>query len=115
MQVANGQELKEAVGRREAEIFVVDEALIRRVQTWVALRTAANVAVFVILAVALFMWANPAGWELLDTDKARLVRQIILGVGIVLLFADYMMPVVRHYKVAAKDASGLKLVLRRGK
>lgn len=115
MQVGNSQELKEAVGKREPEVVVTDEALARRIQTLSALRTAANIAVFVILAVALFMWANPAHWELLDTDKARLVRQIILGVGILLLFADYLMPVVRHYRIAARDKSGLKLVLRRGK
>lgn len=115
MQVGNNRELKEAVSRREPEIVVTDAALVRRIQTLAALRTAANVAVFVILAVALFMWANPARWELLDTDRARLVRQIILGVGIVLLFADYLMPVVRHYRIATRDETGLKLVIRRGK
>jgi len=113
MQVASSQELKEAVARRDPEIVVTDEALGRRVQTLAVLRTAANVAVFVILAAAIFMWANPARWELLETNRVRLVRQVMLGVGILLLFADYLMPVVRHYRIAARDSSGLKLVPRR--
>ncbi|MEO0079449.1 MAG: hypothetical protein ABIK44_02070 [candidate division WOR-3 bacterium] len=113
MQVTTLAELKDAARRQEPEILIVDKRLADRVALWNGLRLAANIVVFVILAVAIFMWANPIHWELLEGPDARLARQIMLGVGILLLFADYLLPVVRTYKVAERSPEGLKLVLRR--
>jgi len=113
MPVTTLRELKAAAQRQEPEIVVADRKLAARVIFWNGLRLAANTVVFVILALAIFMWANPLHWDFLEGGKARLARQVMLGVGIVLLFADYLMPVVRSYKVAGRSEAGLKLVRRK--
>lgn len=115
MKVTNAAELKQAVKRLEPEILVTTPELIKKVRLLLALRTAANVIVFVILAVAIFMWANPLRVGFFDTGSGRLMRQVLLGIGILLLFADYLMPVARHYRIAVADAKEIKLILRRQK
>ena len=112
MQVATMADLKKAVQAGEAEIVVTDEALTRRVRMWTVLRTVANVAVVVVLVIAIFVWANPMRIPLFEAGWALLARRIMLGVGVLLLFADYVLPVVRFYKIAGADALGLKLVRR---
>lgn len=112
MTVSTKDELQEAVKRLEPEIVVADETLIKRIRLYNVLRTSTSVAVFVILAAALLMMADPAE-RFRDSAGARLARQIMLGLGILLLFADYLLPVVRSYKLAGQDANGLKLVPRK--
>jgi hypothetical protein len=106
-------DLRQAVKAGEAEIVVTDEALGRKVRFWSVLRTVANVAVIVVLAVAIVVWVNPLKLPLFETGWVLLARRIVLGVGVLLLFADYVIPVVRLYKIAGQDATGLKLVPRK--
>lgn len=113
MLVATMTELKKAVQSAEADIVVTDKALAKRLRLWTVLRTTANVAVVVVLVLAIFAWANPLQLPLLETGWALAARRIMLGVGVLLLFADYALPVVRFYKIAGTDAAGLKLVRRR--
>ncbi len=115
MQVATSQELKQAVKQGEPEIVIVDDAVARRVRMWFVLRRVANVVVFVILGLAIIVWANPLDFDFLRLPGVRLARQIALGVGILLLFADYLMPVVRGYNIAGGDQPGLRLVSRKKK
>ncbi|MBM3314889.1 hypothetical protein FJY71_03485 [candidate division WOR-3 bacterium] len=107
--------MKEAVRKLEPEIVIADEALATRVRLLLGLRVAATVVVFVILAAALFMVTNPLHWPLLETREAGIVKNILLGVGILMLFAEYLMPVARLYKAAGQGAGGLKLVPRKPK
>lgn len=115
MQVNTMQELKAAAKRREPEIVVTDSALASRVIVLDKIRLVANILVFVILGLALFAWADPLRWDFLRTDGARLGRQIMLGFGLALLFVEYVLPVVRVYKIAGVEQFGLKLVPRRAK
>jgi len=115
MRATTSEELKRAVKQNEAEIVVSDAALARRVQLWFTLRRVASIAVFVILGFALVVWANPLDFEFLRLPAVRLARQIALGVGIVLLFADYFVPVLRNYRVVSRDEAGLRLVNRKQK
>jgi len=115
MQVSTLDELKKAVTAAEAEIVVTDEGLRKKVVLWDVLRTVANVVVVIVLILGIFAWANPMRIPALEEPGARLVRQILLGVGILLLFAEYLLPVVRLYKPVASDDSGLKLVPRKAK
>ena len=75
-------------------------------------RTVANIVVYVILAAAVFMWADPL--HLFDNAGAGLQwgKRIALGVGVALLFLDYLLPAVRQYK-PGKGRDGLVLVPRR--
>ncbi|HTW90770.1 MAG TPA: hypothetical protein VMH22_03595 [bacterium] len=113
MQVASLDELKKAVKALEPEIVVTDEALVKKVLFWNTLRAIANVVVIVILAVGIAAWANPLRIPELEQTWALLARRIILGVGVLMLFAEYVIPVVRLYKPAGKDSLGLKLVPRK--
>jgi hypothetical protein len=115
MQVSTFDELKKAVSAGEAEIVVADETLRKKVVSWNVLRTIANVLVIVVLVIGIFAWANPMRIPALEETSARIARQILLGVGILLLFAEYLLPVVRLYKPAGSDAIGLKLVPRKSK
>ena len=115
MQVASLDELKQAVKAVEPEIVVTDEALAKRVVFWNALRTIANVLVIVVLAVGIAWWANPLRIPELEQEWALTARRIVLGVGVLMLFAEYVIPIVRLYKPAGKDALGFKLVPRKGK
>lgn len=115
MQVATMAELKKAVQSVEAEVVVTDDALAKRVRLWAVLRTIANVAVVVVLILAVFVWANPLRIPELEAGWVLMARRILLGVGVLLLFADYALPVVRHYKIAGSDAMGLKLVRRQSR
>lgn len=113
MRVGNLRELREAVKRAEPEIVVPEPWLASKVRAWETLRKVANGLVFAVLALALFAWADPLGWSFLHTSGARLGRQVLLGFGVVLLFVEYLLPAVRHYKVTGQDEAGLKLVSRR--
>jgi len=115
MHVATMQELKQAVKQLEAEVVVTDERLAQTVRLWNVLRTIANVAVVIVLAAGIIAWANPLRIPELEAPWALMARRIALGVGILLLFAEYLMPVVRLYKIAGEDALGLKLVPRKHK
>jgi len=115
MQVASLDELKKAVKAFEPEIVVADESLAKKVLFWNTLRTIANILVIVVLAIAIFVWANPMQIPALDLPWVLLARRIMLGFGILLLFAEYVIPVVRLYKPAGKDALGLKLVSRKSR
>jgi hypothetical protein len=115
MQVASLDELKKAVQAVEPEIVVTDESLAKKVRFWNTLRTIANILVIVILAIAIFVWANPLRLPVLEETWALLARRIMLGVGVLLLFAEYVIPIVRLYKPAGSDALGLKLVPRKSK
>ena len=115
MQVSSFDELKKAVKALETEIVVADEALAKKVLLWNTLRTIANVLVIIVLVIAIAVWANPMRIPELELEWALLVRRILLGFGILLLFVEYVIPVVRLYKPAGKDAFGLKLVPRKGK
>ena len=115
MQVGTFYELRKAVAAGETEIVVTDEGLRKKVTFWNVLRTIANVLVIIVLAVGIFAWANPMRIPGLEEPWALLARRILLGVGIVLLFAEYLLPVVRLYKPAASDDTGLKLVPRKSK
>lgn len=113
MQVASLDELKKAVKAFEPEIVVTDEALATKVLFWNTLRTIANVAVIVVLAIGIAAWANPLRIPELEQTWALLARRIVLGVGVLMLFAEYVIPVVRLYKPAGQDFLGLKLVPRK--
>jgi hypothetical protein len=110
--VADLSELAVAVAARESEVLVTDEKLARRVMLQLSLRFAANVAAVVILVLAVFMWADPL--HLYDAAAAPMlwVRRGVLGVGVLLLFADFLMPTARFYRSAGRDELGLKLRLR---
>ncbi len=113
--VAALNELQDAVKAGELAILVTDEKLARKVLLWNTLRTIANILVIVVLAIGIFAWANPMRIPLLEEQWALLVRRIMLGVGVLLLFAEYVIPIVRLYKPAGSDAIGLKLVPRKAK
>jgi hypothetical protein len=113
--VATMAELTEAVKALEAAIVVTDEKLSKQVLFWNVLRTLANVVVIVVLGLGIFAWANPMRIPDLEQPWALLARRIALGVGILLLFAEYVLPVVRLYKPAGSDATGLKLVPRKAR
>ncbi|MBM3331702.1 hypothetical protein FJY68_07625 [candidate division WOR-3 bacterium] len=113
MQVAGLDELKKAVKALEPEIVVTDESLARKILFWNTLRTIANILVIVVLAVGIAWWANPLRIPELEQEWALLARRIILGFGVLMLFAEYVIPIVRLYKPAGKDALGLKLVPRK--
>ncbi len=115
MQVRTLKELKKAAKEGTVEIVVANPALARNVRTWETIRKTANILVFVILGLAIFAWANPIGWPFLNTDPVRLARQIMLGLGLVLIFAEYFLPVVRHYKISGRDEVGLRLLNRKTK
>ncbi len=115
MNVATIGELRQAVKAGASEIIVTDEQLARKVLVWNTLRTVANVAVIVILGVGVFAWSDPLGLPLLQKPWAALARRLILALGVLLLFADYLMPAVRLYKPIGADSIGLKLVPRRAK
>jgi len=115
MQVSTLDELKAAAKAVEAEIVVTDESLAKKVRLWTVLRMVANVLVVVILLVAVFVWANPMRIMELEQGWALIARRILLAVGVLLLFSDYLLPVVRAYKIAGSDALGLKLVPRKPK
>jgi len=115
MQVASLDELKKAVKAWEPEIVVTDDALTKKVLVWNTLRTIANILVIVVLAVGIAWWANPLRIPELEQDWALSVRRIILGFGVLMLFAEYVIPIVRLYKPAGKDAVGLKLIPRKSK
>jgi hypothetical protein len=115
MQVASLDELKKAVAAIEPEIVVTDEGLAKKVQFWNILRTIANILVIIVLGIGIAAWANPLRIPELEQTWALLARRIMLGVGVLLLFAEYVIPIVRLYKPAGSDALGLKLVPRKGK
>jgi hypothetical protein len=115
MQVAGLDELKQAVKALDPEIVVTDEGLAKKVVFWNTLRTIANVLVIVVLAVGIAWWANPLRIPELEQDWALSARRIVLGFGVLMLFAEYVIPVVRLYKPAGRDALGLKLVPRKSK
>ena len=115
MRAASMADLKRATKQGEAEVLVTDAKLARTVAVLEVIRKTANILVFVILAVGIFMWANPIGWDFLGSSTMQLVRRILLAAGIILLFGDYFLPVVRSYKISGRDDSGLKLVSRRPK
>ncbi len=111
--ITNTVELKQAVKEQEPELVITEPAIIRRVRLLMGLRAAANITVFAILALAIFMWANPLRIVFFEAGSGRLIRQILLGFGILLLFADYLMPVARLYKIVAESEGQLKLALRK--
>lgn len=113
MRATTMADLKRAAKQGEAEVLVTDAKLARLVSLLEAVRRTANILVFVILAVGIFIWANPMNWDFLGSNSMQLVRRILLAVGIILLFSDYVLPVVRRYKVAGRDENGLRLVSRR--
>lgn len=113
MQVASRKELNEAVRRREQEIVVTDRQLASSVRRLHSLRAAATVLVIAILAAAVIIVTNPFRWSLLETPRATLVKNILIGIGLILLLAEYLVPLVRLYRIAGQDAAGLRLVLRR--
>ncbi len=107
------QELQAAVKAGADEIVVADPGVESRVRLFDRLRTGANIAVYLILAGAVLLWANPfriAAWE---SVGFLWLRRVVLGLGILLLFADRLLPVVRFYQ---PDKSRKELVLvRRGR
>ena len=113
MQVSTLDALKKAAKEGAAEITVIDSGLAGKVKAWQTIRKVANILVFLILGIGIFAWANPLQLTFLDAGAFRLTRQILLGVGVILLFAEYLLPVVRTYKTAGKDGAGLKLVRRK--
>ncbi len=115
MRATTMADLKRAAKQGEVEILVTDAKLARTVSLLEVTRRTANILVFVILALGVFMWANPIRWDFLGSNSMQLVRRILLAVGIILLFSDYVLPVVRSYKVASRDENGLRLVSRRPK
>ena len=108
-------DLKSAAKKGEAEVLVTDAKLVRVVTLLEVIRKTANILVFVILGIGVFLWANPLGWDFLASNSMQIVRRILLAVGIIFLFSDYVLPVVRSYKVASRDENGLRLVSRRPK
>lgn len=111
--ITDFEELKQAVKQQEPELVITEPAIIRRVRLQMSLRLAANIIVFAILAIAIIMWANPLRIDFFETGSGRLIRQILLGFGILLLFADYLIPVARLYKIVAESEGQLKLSLRK--
>ena len=72
-------DLKKAAQQGEAEVLVTEARLVRTVRLLEAIRKTANILVFVILAVGIFMWANPIGWDFLAGSTMQLVRRILLA------------------------------------
>jgi|UniRef100_A0A7V3UZX6 hypothetical protein len=112
MTIRSGAELKQAVRNKEPEILISDPQLIKMVSRLMVLRMITNVLFFAILAVAVLMWANPLRIPFFEAGAGRLTRQILLLFGILLLFADYLMPVARFYKISARTEGQLRLKLR---
>ena len=115
MRATTMDDLKRAAKQGEIEVLVTDTKLARLVSLLDVIRRTANILVFVILAIGVVMWANPLGWEFLGSSSMQMVRRILLAVGIILLFSDYVLPVVRSYKVASRGEEGLRLMSRRAK
>jgi hypothetical protein len=115
MTVATREELAKAVKAGEAEIVVTDATLAKHVRVLLGLRLASVIAVVVILLAAVFLWANPMRILEIEQGSMLWVRRALLAVGVLLLFADYLMPVARQYRAGGSDALGLKLVSRRAK
>jgi hypothetical protein len=113
MIINSAAELKQAIKKKEPELVITAPELIKMVNRLMVLRVIINVLFFAILGFAVLMWANPLKISFFEAGSGRLVRQILLLIGIGLLFADYLMPVARLYKVSAKTEGQLKLVLRR--
>lgn len=113
MQVVNKKELAEAIRRREQEIIITDPGLASSVKLLQSFRAAAVVLVVVILAVAVIIVINPLQWGPLNTPQATILKNVLIGVALILLFAEYLVPVVRLYRIASQDHAGLRLVLRR--
>lgn len=113
MRVSSLAELKQAGKLNAAEILITDEALAKKMRIWQVVRTVANILVIVILGIGIFAWANPLRIPELETGGLRIARQVLLGLGLGLLFLEYLLPGVRVFKVASEDAEGLRLVNRR--
>lgn len=113
MLIQTDEELKQAVKKREPELVITSLAVIKKVMRLMVFRRAANVIFFVVLGLAILMLANPLKVTFFETNSGRLVRQILLLVGIILLFADYLIPVARLYKISGRDEKQLKLTLKR--
>ncbi|MFO7639565.1 MAG: hypothetical protein R6X14_09800 [bacterium] len=111
--VSSLAELKQASKQNEAEILITDEKLAAKMRAWQLIRTIANIAVIVILAVGIFAMVNPLDIPLLEGGGFRLARQVLLVVGVALLFLEYFLPGTRVFKIAGSDAEGLRLVNRR--
>ena len=111
--VATVAELRQASKENVAEILITDPGLAGKMQVWQIIRTVSNVLVFVVLGLGIFAWANPLQIVALDAGGFRLARQILLGLGIALLFLEYLLPGVRTHKITGREAGGLKLVSRR--
>ncbi|MEO0054033.1 MAG: hypothetical protein ABIK22_07795, partial [candidate division WOR-3 bacterium] len=90
MNISSREQLKQAVRNREPELEITDLELMSMVRRQMVLRQVLNIIFFVILGVAILLWANPMRLQFLDTGSGRTVRQILLLVGILLLFADYL-------------------------
>lgn len=112
MNISSREQLNQAVRNREPELEITDPGLMRTVHRQLVLRQVLNILFFVILGVAILLWANPMRLQFFDTGSGRTVRQILLLIGVLLLFADYLMPVARLYKIAARAEDRLKLTLR---
>jgi hypothetical protein len=111
--VSNLAELKQAAARNAEEILITDEGLAKKMRVWQAVRSVANIAVIVILAIGIFAWANPLQIPLLESAGFRLARQVLLGLGVLLLFIEYVLPGTRVFKIAGRDDTGLRLVNRK--
>ncbi len=115
MNVTTMAELKQAVKEGASEIVITDPGLAYKIGIYNTIRTVANILVFIIFALAVLVFVDPFHWEFLRTDAARTGQRVLLGVGLLLLFLDYFLPVVRQYRIVSKDENGVRLVPRRRK
>ncbi|MFO7676160.1 MAG: hypothetical protein R6X12_07600 [bacterium] len=113
IQVSDLAGLKQAAKQNAEQILIIDEDLAKKVLAWQTIRSVANVLVIVILGIGIFAWANPLQIPWLESGTFRLVRQVLLAVGVLLLFLEYVLPGTRVFKVAGRDDNGLRLVNRR--
>ncbi|MEO0051208.1 MAG: hypothetical protein ABIK11_01510, partial [candidate division WOR-3 bacterium] len=102
MNISSREQLKQAVRNREPELEIAEPRLIRMVNRLMILRQVVNILFFVILGGAVLLWANPMRVPFFDSSGGRMVRQILLLFGILLLLADYLMPLARFYKISAR-------------
>lgn len=115
MNITSREQLKQAIRNREPELEITEPGLIRMVNRLMILRQVLNVLFFVVLGVAVLLWANPMRVPFFDSGGGRTVRQILLLFGILLLLADYLIPVARVYRISARSPDRLRLTLRQSK
>jgi len=119
MQVRTQDELRVAMVGGAGDIVVADPELSARIRSWntkrlVLIPTLGVLSFFMLLAWIDALYRQPAGIYLnMPSDLTVILRWTLLFLWLAVAYSLYRLPVVRRYRIAGDDASGLKLALRR--